>query len=265
MRAQITARWGGPEKDPFFREGEFHLPLRPYGHVACGIQPARGYNIDPKSSYHDPALVPPHGYLAFYIYLREVFGVQAVIHNGKHGNLEWLPGKATGLSAECFPEAALGALPQLYPFIVNDPGEGTQAKRRTAGVIIDHLTPPLTRAESYGPLRELEALVDEYYQAQTTDPRRAQHLARNIRDLAQSARIDADAGMEGEEGPQALQKLDAWLCDLKEAQIRDGLHILGQSPQGLDQRRRPGLHPAPQGDAVVRHPHHLFAPCEGIG
>jgi cobaltochelatase CobN len=113
-----------------------------YGNTAVAIQPARGYNIDPKSTYHDPALVPPHGYLAFYFWLRHVFGAHAVIHNGKHGNLEWLPGKATALSAECYPEAALGPLPQLYPFIVNDPGEGTQAKRRTAAVIIDHLTPP---------------------------------------------------------------------------------------------------------------------------
>ena len=138
----------------------------------------------PTSSYHDPDLPPPHGYLAFYAWLRESFGAHAVVHLGKHGNLEWLPGKALALSADCFPEAALGPLPHLYPFIVNDPGEGTQAKRRAQAVIIDHLTPPLTRAESYGPLRELERLVDEYYEAAGVDPRRLRVLADEILSLA---------------------------------------------------------------------------------
>jgi cobaltochelatase CobN len=231
VRQRITARWGDPAGDPFVREGSFHLPIRLYGNAAVAIQPARGYNIDPKSTYHDPALPPPHGYLAFYFWLRHEFEAQAVIHNGKHGNLEWLPGKANGLSAECLPEAALGPLPQLYPFIVNDPGEGTQAKRRTGAVIIDHLTPPLTRAESYGPLKDLEALVDEYYLAAGLDQRRRESLKRDILDLTRSSRLDADAGFTGDE-EQDLQRLDAFLCDLKEAQIRDGLHILGASPEG---------------------------------
>ncbi len=231
VRTRITERWGDPSRDPFFAAGAFHLPVRLYGNAAVAIQPARGYNIDPKSTYHDPALLPPHGYLAFYFWLRHHFGAHAVIHNGKHGNLEWLPGKATALSAECLPEIALGPLPQLYPFIVNDPGEGTQAKRRTSAVIIDHLTPPLTRAESYGPLKDLEALVDEYYLASGLDPRRRDALKRDILDLTQSSRLDLDAGFTGDADAD-LQRLDAYLCDLKEAQIRDGLHILGQSPQG---------------------------------
>ena len=126
------------------------------GNVVVLIQPARGYDIDPKATYHDPALVPPHAYLAFYAWLADEFRADAVIHLGKHGNLEWLPGKALALSAECLPEVALGPLPHLYPFIVNDPGEGTQAKRRAQAVIVDHLTPPMTRADSYGALAELE-------------------------------------------------------------------------------------------------------------
>ncbi|MFT3986423.1 cobaltochelatase subunit CobN [Aestuariivirga sp.] len=231
VRTRITAQWGAPSSDPFFRDGAFHLAIRLHGNVATAIQPARGYNIDPKATYHDPALVPPHGYLAFYFYLRHVFGAQAIIHNGKHGNLEWLPGKATALSAECFPEAVLGPLPQLYPFIVNDPGEGTQAKRRTSAVIVDHLTPPLTRAETYGPLKDLEALVDEYYLASGLDQRRLGALKREIIDITRSSRLDVDAGFTGDEDDD-LQRLDAFLCDLKEAQIRDGLHILGSSPEG---------------------------------
>ena len=231
LRERINARWGDPSHDPFFSEGAFRLPVRLYGNAAVAIQPARGYNIDPKSSYHDPALLPPHGYLAFYFWLRHEFRADAVIHNGKHGNLEWLPGKANALSAECLPEVALGPLPQLYPFIVNDPGEGTQAKRRTGAVIIDHLTPPLTRAESYGPLKDLEALVDEYYLASGLDRRRRDSLRADILDLTKSTRLDIDAGFTGNDDAD-LQRLDAFLCDLKEAQIRDGLHILGASPEG---------------------------------
>jgi cobaltochelatase CobN len=231
VRSEITARWGMPDADPFFAESGFHLPLRLYGKAAVAIQPARGYNIDPKSTYHDPALVPPHGYLALYAWLRLAFGVDAIIHNGKHGNLEWLPGKAVALSCACYPEIAHGPLPQLYPFIVNDPGEGTQAKRRTSAVIIDHLTPPLTRAETYGPLKDLEALVDEYYLASGLDRRRRAALKRDILDLTRSSRLDLDAGFTGDDEAD-LQRLDAYLCDLKEAQIRDGLHILGESPQG---------------------------------
>ena len=231
VRTRITERWGDPAKDPFFAGGAFHLPVRVYGNAAVAIQPARGYNIDPKATYHDPALPPPHGYLAFYLWIRTVFGAHAVIHNGKHGNLEWLPGKATALADDCLPEIALGPMPQLYPFIVNDPGEGTQAKRRTSAVIIDHLTPPLTRAETYGTLRDLEALVDEYYLASGLDPRRRDSLRKDILDLTKSSRLDADAGFTGDDDSD-LQRLDAFLCDLKEAQIRDGLHILGASPEG---------------------------------
>ena len=231
LRARITERWGEPCRDPFFAQDAFHLPIRRYGNAVVAIQPARGYNIDPKSTYHDPALLPPHGYLAFYAWLRHHFEADSIIHNGKHGNLEWLPGKANALSSECLPEVALGPLPQLYPFIVNDPGEGTQAKRRTGAVIIDHLTPPLTRAETYGPLKDLEALVDEYYLAAGLDARRRESLKRDIIDLTRSSRLDQDAGFTGNED-EDLQRLDAFLCDLKEAQIRDGLHILGTSPEG---------------------------------
>ncbi|MBY5457611.1 cobaltochelatase subunit CobN [Rhizobium beringeri] len=233
IQDEVRARWGDPVDDPYVREGVFALPFARFGDVLVGIQPARGYNIDPKESYHSPDLVPPHGYLAFYAFLREKFGAHAVIHMGKHGNLEWLPGKALALSESCYPEAILGPLPHLYPFIVNDPGEGTQAKRRSAAVIIDHLTPPLTRAESYGPLKDLEALVDEYYEASGGDPRRIRLLSRQILELVADIGLDRDAGItKGESEGEALKKLDAYLCDLKEMQIRDGLHVFGVSPEG---------------------------------
>ncbi|MFN7012151.1 MAG: cobaltochelatase subunit CobN [Allorhizobium sp.] len=233
VQDEVTGRWGAPDTDPFFLDGRFALPLSRLGNVLVGIQPARGYNIDPKESYHSPDLVPPHGYLAFYAHLRQQFDAHAVIHMGKHGNLEWLPGKALALSENCYPEAVFGPLPHLYPFIVNDPGEGTQAKRRAAAVIIDHLTPPLTRAESYGPLKDLEALVDEYYEASGGDPRRLKLLKKQILDLVADIGLDQDAGIaRGEAEETALEKLDAYLCDLKEMQIRDGLHIFGLAPEG---------------------------------
>jgi cobaltochelatase CobN len=238
LQDAVTERWGPIEADPFFRPGDldcgsFPMPAFHQGNVIIALQPARGYNIDPQSSYHDPALVPPHNYLAFYAWLRRDVGVHAVIHMGKHGNLEWLPGKALALSASCYPEAAFGPLPHLYPFIVNDPGEGTQAKRRAQAVIVDHLTPPLTRAESYGPLAEMELLVDEYYEAAGLDPRRLRVLRGQILDLARRIGLDRDCGIvEGEEAETALGKLDGYLCELKEMQIRDGLHIFGASPDG---------------------------------
>lgn len=233
VRQAVIARWGAPEADPFVAGEAFRLAAFRLGKVVIGLQPARGYHIDPVASYHDPALVPPHGYFAFYAWLREAVGIDAVIHMGKHGNLEWLPGKALALSAECFPEAALGPLPHLYPFIVNDPGEGTQAKRRAQAVIVDHLTPPLTRAETYGPLAELERLVDEYYEAAGLDPRRLKVLRAEILELSASSGLGQDCGIaEGDDPETALGKLDNHLCELKEMQIRDGLHVFGTAPEG---------------------------------
>ena len=238
VRKAVDDRWGAAEEDPFFIPGgadggSFAVPAFRLGNAAVCLQPARGYHLDPKASYHDPDLVPPHNYLAFHAWLRRGFSADAVVHMGKHGNLEWLPGKAMALSSECFPEAALGPLPNIYPFIVNDPGEGTQAKRRMSAVIVDHLTPPLTRAESYGPLRNLEQLVDEYYEAQDLDPRRLKVLKHDIMELCQQTGLDQDCGISGgEAGTQAITKLDNYLCELKEMQIRDGLHVFGVTPEG---------------------------------
>jgi cobaltochelatase CobN len=260
----VMERWGAAEGDPFFRPGQldcgrFAIPGFRAGNVAVLIQPARGYNIDPKSTYHDPALVPPHSYFALYAWLADEFRADAVIHLGKHGTLEWLPGKALALSAECFPEAVLAPLPHLYPFIVNDPGEGTQAKRRSQAVIIDHLTPPLTRAGSYGVLAELERLIDEYYEAALGDSRRLPVLASAILEQARSAALDGDCGIASDDEPaDALRKLDGFLCEVKELQIRDGLHVFGQNPQGeqLDSLllafARPVRGPAPQDMSLLR-------------
>jgi cobaltochelatase CobN len=233
VRRSVVAQWGAPEDDPHLADGAFAISALRFGNVIVGIQPARGYNIDPVRTYHDPALVPPHYYLAFYGWLREAVDVHVVIHMGKHGNLEWLPGKAVALSEACFPDAAFGPLPHLYPFIVNDPGEGTQAKRRAQAVIIDHLTPPLTRAETYGPLAELEFLIDEYYEAAGMDRRRLELLRDNILEITRKTGLDRDSGAApDDDADAALGKLDNYLCELKEMQIRDGLHIFGTAPEG---------------------------------
>jgi cobaltochelatase CobN len=249
VKEQITTRWGAPEDDPFLTPEGFKLSIFKFGNATVAVQPARGYNIDPTDTYHSPDLAPPHNYLAFYIWLRHVQNAHAIVHMGKHGNLEWLPGKAIALSENCMPEAVFGPTPHIYPFIVNDPGEGTQAKRRAQAVIIDHLTPPLGRAETYGPLKDLEALVDEYYEAAGIDPRRIAYLRREILSITSSTGLDKDAGLSGDDEDGDLAKLDSYLCELKEAQIRDGLHIFGSSPLGdLERDLAIALVRVPRGD-----------------
>jgi cobaltochelatase CobN len=230
----------------------YPIPGIQFGNVFVGIQPTRGYDKDPNLNYHAPDLVPPHQYVAFYHWVRANFGADAIVHVGKHGNLEWLPGKSVALSENCYPEAVFGAMPHLYPFIVNDPGEGSQAKRRAQAVILDHLTPPMTRAELYGSLNQLEGLIDEYYEAQTLDPLRLAPIRDRLIALIQKEHLHETLGIKipSQEGypqggvgsgsdaiiSQFLNTADGYLCELKEAQIRDGLHIFGQCPQDTQLR-----------------------------
>ncbi|MGF1600980.1 MAG: cobaltochelatase subunit CobN [Thermosynechococcaceae cyanobacterium] len=238
VQVQINERWGNPEQ--YTEEQGFAIAGLQLGHTFVGIQPSRGYDLDPSLNYHAPDLEPTHAYLAFYFWLRHHYSAHAMIHVGKHGNLEWLPGKSVALSETCYPEIALGPMPHLYPFIVNDPGEGSQAKRRAQAVILDHLTPPLTRAELYGPLLQLEALIDEYYEAQSLDPSRVGVICDRILSLIKQENLHQDLGIDApnpkEKADQVLDSFlstaDGYLCELKEAQIRDGLHIFGQCPQG---------------------------------
>jgi cobaltochelatase CobN len=235
-RTTMTDRWGNLDRSPYFVENGVPVPGLRFGNVFVGVQPSRGYDIDPSAVYHSPDLPPPPFYLAFYRWLRDEFGAHAVIHLGKHGNLEWLPGKGTALSQACFPEIMLRDLPHIYPFIVNNPGEGTQAKRRTAAVIVDHLIPPMTRADTYGDLRRLELLLDEYYVVQGLDPAKAPALVTEIGELVEQSQLYRDLNWDhaprADELPELLRRVDGYVCEIKEAQIRDGLHILGQLPDG---------------------------------
>jgi cobaltochelatase CobN len=232
VRTGIQERWGSPQE-----EERFAIAGIQFGNVFVGIQPSRGYDLDPTLNYHAPDLEPTHPYLAFYHWVKASFGAHAIVHVGKHGNLEWLPGKSIALSENCYPEAVFGAMPHFYPFIVNDPGEGSQAKRRSQAVILDHLTPPMTRAELYGSLHQLEGLIDEYYEAQTLDPSRVESIRDRLVQLIRQENLHKDLGIETELLDDAalaavLTSADGYLCELKEAQIRDGLHIFGQCPDG---------------------------------
>lgn len=232
----VLQQWGEPQQDPKYRKGRLMLAGIRLGETFIGIQPARGFNQDLLANYHDPDLVPPHSYLAFYFWLRHCYQVDALVHVGKHGNLEWLPGKGLALSDTCWPDIALGPMPHFYPFIVNDPGEGAQAKRRTQAVIIDHLMPPMTRAEVYGELAELEGLVDEYYQAMGMDTRREQWLRERILTAVKTSNVLQELGCDAQSDTETVfAGLDTYLCDIKEAQIRHGLHILGALPDNPKQ------------------------------
>ena len=234
---EITQRWGDiPEVNNVTSYPISGIQL---GNIFMGIQPSRGYDFDPSLNYHAPDLEPTPHYLAYYYWLKHHFQAAAIIHVGKHGNLEWLPGKSLALSSTCYPEITLATIPNFYPFIVNDPGEGSQAKRRSHAVILDHLTPPLTRAELYGNLEQLETLIDEYYEAQTLDPKRLKIIGDRITSLVTETNLNQDLGINSINNDSLSQFLtiaDGYLCELKEAQIRDGLHILGSCPKDTQLR-----------------------------
>jgi cobaltochelatase CobN len=252
--------------EPWGDEDDYLFAALDLGNALIALQPPRGYGIDPDAIYHTPDLPPTHHYAAFYLWLgvpqfQGGWGADAIVHMGKHGTLEWLPGKGVGLSGECYPDLLLGDLPLVYPFIINDPGEGSQSKRRTHAVIVDHLTPPMTTAETYGMLAELNQLVNEYYAVEKLDPTKLPYLQQQIWKLVKRTNLKADldlkamltrergdhthewddtltpegipttlASMNGNEVAHLIENLDGYLCELGMAQIRDGLHTLGQMP-----------------------------------
>ena len=231
--ARIDAAWGPPEADPDARDGAFRFRARSFGNALVALPPDRGRPARRRADYHDPALPPRHALLAFALWLRHVAKVDAIVHMGAHGTLEWLPGKAVALTRACFPDAAVGPIPVIYPFIVSNPGEAAQAKRRIAALTIGHLPPPMTGAELSGEARELERLVDEYAQADGLDRRRRERLGRLIVESAQRSGLAREAGVDAEANAgEALRRIDAWLCDLKDLAVKDGQHIYGRAPAG---------------------------------
>ncbi|WP_066906389.1 cobaltochelatase subunit CobN [Millisia brevis] len=244
LREAVIEHWGAAPGELFVDrsadpDGEIVIAAMTFGNLVILVQPPRGFGENPIAIYHDPDLPPSHHYLAVYRWLSESvadggFGADAVIHLGKHGNLEWLPGKTLGMSADCGTDAAIGDLPLIYPFLVNDPGEGTQAKRRAHAVLVDHLVPPMARAESYGDISRLEQLLDEHSTIAALDPAKLPAIRQQIWTLMTAAKMDADLGLadrpDEEVFDDMLLHVDGWLCEIKDVQIRDGLHILGRPP-----------------------------------
>jgi len=237
----MVAHWGPPPGELFVDrsldpDGEIVVAAITSDNLAVLVQPPRGFGENPVAIFHDPDLPPSHHYLATYLWLRHEFGAHAVVHLGKHGNLEWLPGKTVGMSAACGPDAALGNLPLIYPFLVNDPGEGTQAKRRAHATLVDHLIPPMARAESYGDIARLEQLLDEHATIAALDPGKLPAIRQQIWTLMRAAKMDHDLGLaerpEDDSFDDMLLHVDGWLCEIKDVQIRDGLHVLGAAPAG---------------------------------
>ena len=241
----VVEHWGPPPGDLFVDrsrdpDGEIVIAAMQSGNVLLLVQPPRGFGERPVAIYHDPDLPPSHHYLAAYRWLDDEFpgsfGAHAVVHIGKHGNLEWLPGKTLGMSASCGADAALGDLPLIYPFLVNDPGEGTQAKRRAHAVLVDHLIPPMARAETYGDIARLEQLLDEHANIAALDPGKLPAIRQQIWTLMRAAKMDHDLGLadrpDEDSFDDMLLHVDGWLCEIKDVQIRDGLHILAQTPTG---------------------------------
>jgi len=237
LRRSMTETWGESPGSLFVNDaGELVLATLQVGNVVILIQPPRGFGENPVAIYHDPDMPPSHHYLGAYRWIEEGFGADAIVHLGKHGSLEWLPGKNAALSASCGTDAALGSLPLIYPFLVNDPGEGAQAKRRAHATIVDHLVPPMARAESYGDIARLEQLLDEYGNIAAMDPAKLPAIRGEIWQLMRTAEMHRDLGLEerpdDEEFDDFLLHVDGWLCEIKDAQIRDGLHVLGAAPTG---------------------------------
>jgi cobaltochelatase CobN len=241
LQTAVTEHWGPPPGELFVDrsqdpDGEIVLAALRAGNVVVMVQPPRGFGANPIAIYHDPDLPPSHHYLAAYRWLRDQFAAHAVVHVGKHGNLEWLPGKTSGMSARCASDAAIGDIPLVYPFLINDPGEGTQAKRRAHATLIGHLVPPMARADSYGDIARLEQLMDEHAQIAALDPAKLPAIRAQIWTLIQAAKLDHDLGLDARphdaEFDDFLLHVDGWLCQIKDAQIRDGLHVLGAAPAG---------------------------------
>ncbi|WOI35150.1 cobaltochelatase subunit CobN [Tritonibacter scottomollicae] len=236
LRNDLHAAWGAPEDDPAIRDGMVQFRALRADKALIALQPERGDVHLREDDYHDLDRTPRHGYVAFYLWLQTQ--ADALVHVGAHGTLEWLPGKAVALSAACWPEALCASMPVIYPFIVNDPGEAAQAKRRIAAITVGHMPPPLAQTTLPEGMGRLESLLDEYSTADGLDPSRRDRLIADIRAEAQGSGVEEDLNIPAEaSAAEAITRIDRFVCDIKESQYGEGLHIFGSGDHGAAEMR----------------------------
>lgn len=252
LRDDLQQAWGPPESDDAVIDGQFHFAAIAVQNILVALQPERSSSTERDEAYHDLSRCPRHAYVAFYLWLRAQ-GMDGLVHIGAHGTLEWLPGKAVALSGQCWPEALTGAMPVIYPFIVNDPGEAAQAKRRIGAVTIGHVPPPMQSSGSGRQLSRLEAMLDEFSNAGGLDPVRRDRLQNDIRAEARALGLEEDLGLDSATTlVEAMVRIDRFVCDVKESQFGDGLHIFGRGDYG--DAERAGLLAALNGQRVPPGP-----------
>ncbi|WP_196591085.1 cobaltochelatase subunit CobN [Pectinatus frisingensis] len=232
VQQQMHKDWGTPPGSVMEYKYNIIVPGTMNGNVFITVQPSRGFGEDPDKIYHSPFTVPTHHYLAFYKWLRDVWKADAVAHIGTHGSLEWLPGKNAGLSENCYPDLALGNLPNVYPYLITITGEGVQAKRRGSACLIAHLPAPQSQAGVYDELAELEKLMDEYISFQHADNPNLVQAEKLIIEKVSAADLQNEV-IRDENRPfsEYVAALHNYLTDLKNMQVHTGLHVLGQAPQ----------------------------------
>ena len=232
-RRQMEKDWGkAPGRVMTTESGDILVPGLMDGHIFLTVQAPRGYGFDAAKIYHDPFIAPTHQYLAYYQWIRDVWGADAVVHVGTHGNLEWLPGKSAGMDRGSYPDLALGSLPNIYPYHMTITGEGIQAKRRGGACLVDHLPAPMEEAGTYEELAELEQAMDEYAHFEKSEPETAKRLVPRIRELAEKASLDGEVPYTEADLAGYLSRLHCYIEDLKNSECHVGLHILGEMPKG---------------------------------
>ena len=228
---KITKVWGDPNQDENFKKGKFIFKAFFFKNCLIALQPERGNFYKRDDQYHDIELTPRHSYIAFYFWIKNEFKTDLILHVGAHGTLEWLPGKSVGLSSECWPEILTDSMPVIYPFIINDPGESAQAKRRINALTIGHIPPAMIKVGKVKKLSSLELLLDEFSNAEGLDPKRRDRLKVKIKEEVKRLGLENSLGIsKNDKANNILTKIDKFVCDVKDSQFGDGLHIYGRPP-----------------------------------
>jgi magnesium chelatase subunit H len=226
--AEIEAQWGpAPGRAQSDGQSIFVLGER-FGNIFVGVQPAFGYEGDPMRLLFEGRFSPTHAFSAFYRWLREDFGAHAALHFGTHGALEFMPGKQSGMSGDCWPERLIADLPNFYLYAANNPSEGMMAKRRSGATLISYLTPPTTQAGLYKGLIDLKAMIDRWRASSPDAVDERATLATMIHAAGEAIDL-IEAGPEWtHESDAEVLALGAKIYELEQTLIPHGLHIVGK-------------------------------------